>query len=409
MRTITSACVALLMTVLLCLAHPGASRATMSFDQLKRYVKENPTNLKAVYALGKQYEKRRNFETAIRLWRYIIKRKTRAWGVYNRIGRAYLKLARYEDAKPYFDQVLEGDPENRFARKALSFIHRKLGKEHLPGSAPAARSADEGGSREVNKEKGEADFNEGLSLYYSGEYAKALAKFSSALRNEVREPECHYYMGECKLKEADDIDGAIKEYQQCLTMRADDVKSFMGLAFAYGLKGEVPRQIEYFEKVLAQDSNSGEAHFQLSLAYDKVDNSRKTFEHAQKAIKLDPGYKKKLQPLIKNSNVARKIGKIITDVLEDTEDSQLTDEQIERYAAQIGKILGEDNLRADLTSEEGKQKVRSLVGDPTRRKRLMDAFKNRNSDEMKEVFRESDIDVDVDSALDKYKKKGGRW
>lgn len=405
MRTIPSGRILLFLVLASCFVSPSPSRATMSFTKLRQYVKENPNNLKAVYALGKQYEKRRSPETAIRLWKYIIKRKQRAWGVYNRIGRAYFRLAKYEEAKVYFDQVLQGNPENGYARKALAVIHRKLGLEFKEEAAGDSS----GSGHAVDKERGEADFNEGLSMYYSAEYEKALAKFASALKNEVREPECHYYLGECKLKDADDIDGAIQSYEKCLSMRADDPKSFMGLAFAYGLKGEVTRQIEYFEKVLAQDSNSGEAHFQLALAYDKVDNSRKTFEHAQKAIKLDPGYKKKLQPLIKNSNVARKIGKIITDVLEDTEDSQLTDEQIERYAAQIGKILGEDNLRADLTSDEGKQKIRNLVGDPTRRRRLMDAYKNRNSDDLKEVFRESDIDVDVDAALNKYKKKGGRW
>jgi hypothetical protein len=85
----------------------------------------------------------------------------------------------------------------------------------------------------------------------------------------------------------------------------------------------------------------------------------------------------------------------------------LTDEQIERYASKIGEILGEDNLRTDLTTDEGKAKIRDFMKDKGKVTRLREAFQSKDSGAIKEVLKESDIDVDVDNALNKYKEKTG--
>ena len=112
----------------------------------------------------------------------------------------------------------------------------------------------------------------------------------------------------------------------------------------------------------------------LALAYDKVDNSPKVLEHAQKAIRIDPDYKEKLKPRIKDSNVSKKIGGIVTRVLEDSKYERLTDEKIEEYAEEIGRILGEENLNTEEFGErEAKDKVRNILTDVRSGKDIKDA------------------------------------
>ena len=106
------------------------------------------------------------------------------------------------------------------------------------------------------------------------------------------------------------------------------------------LRGDVSREIAHYERVLQMDQDWGEAHFLLALAYDKVDNSPKVLEHAQKAIRIDPEYKAKLKPRIKDSNVSRKIGRLVSHVLRDQKYERLTDEQIEAYARDMAQMLG---------------------------------------------------------------------
>jgi hypothetical protein len=60
------------------------------------------------------------------------------------------------------------------------------------------------------------------------------------------------------------------------------------------------------------------------------------------AVQLDPAYRSRLKPIIHNSNMARDVGRIIDEVLRESEDGQLTDEQINDFARRVGDILEEE-------------------------------------------------------------------
>ena len=75
--------------------------------------------------------------------------------------------------------------------------------------------------------------------------------------------------------------------------------------------------MQAFEKSLELDKDFAECHFYLALAYDKSkrpDAARKTFEHAKAAIRVRSEYKKRFQEVLKNSEVANKIAKIVSEI-----------------------------------------------------------------------------------------------
>jgi tetratricopeptide (TPR) repeat protein len=133
------------------------------------------------------------------------------------------------------------------------------------------------------------------------------------------------------------IRGALKK-------NSEDPALYVLAGKIYSLQEDPQREIAALSRATELNPDLGEAHFLLALAYDKVSNSPKMLEHAQKAIRIDPDFKRKLKPRVKDSNLSREIGKIVTKVLEDSRYERLTDEQIDEYAQEIGEILGEDDF-----------------------------------------------------------------
>lgn len=191
-------------------------------------------------------------------------------------------------------------------------------------------------------------FNDGEAQFKQGKWDKGalifgrLAKLSPTKNQEahLRVVQCHYYRG--------DGERAVSWAKSATERFPSSAKAHKLLGDSYGLLAEVKKQIKAYEKCLELGPDDPEVHLQLAIAYDKVDKPNKTVEHAQRAVQLDASYKKRLQPIIKNSNVARRIGNIITDVLRETETSQLTDEQIDEYARRVGEILGQEPYKENL-------------------------------------------------------------
>jgi tetratricopeptide (TPR) repeat protein len=121
--------------------------------------------------------------------------------------------------------------------------------------------------------------------------------------------------------------------------------NFRALGKLHVLSGDPARAVRAFHDALAEDPDDDETHVLMAVTYDSVGHTPKVLEHSQKAIRIDPANKAKLKPFIRNSNVSKRIGCIVSKVLEDSKYERLTDEAIEGYAEEIGEILGEDGLR----------------------------------------------------------------
>ena len=169
-----------------------------------------------------------------------------------------------------------------------------------------------------------------------------MAKLSPTKNREahLRVVQCHCCRG--------DGERAVPWAKSATERFPNSAKAYKLLGDSYGLLAKIKKQISAYERSLQIGPDDPEVHLQLAIAYDKVDKPNKTVEHAQRAVQLDASYKKRLRPIIKNSNVARRIGQIITDVLRETETSQLTDEQIDEYARRVGEILGQEHHKGHL-------------------------------------------------------------
>ena len=83
------------------------------------------------------------------------------------------------------------------------------------------------------------------------------------------------------------------------------------------------------------------------------------YENAKAAIREKSDYKKKFQEVLKNSDVAKSIAGIVSEIIEKSENDQLTDAETEKYAKRFQDMLGEKNLGPDTLKD--KDKMRELL------------------------------------------------
>ncbi len=397
----------------LLLAAGSSALAAPSLEELRAEVKLHPENIKAVYYLGRTYAEKGNYAQAVRLFMYLLKRPRQPGSasdvtdkmrvqLLNRIGFLYFKSGDDVRAAKVWTHSLRRYPDNEFARKGLAAIQKRKGgtpakpadkADTTPPASVETRAEPPVSPAEAKKayDDGLQNFNQGKVLVDQGKddqakpyFGEARDKLEIALRGKHEPAETNYYLGMSYLKEAVDdfseLEKARDYLMEALKLRPSDPnftpEITFGLAIVYGFLDDKDNELLYYEKTLELKPNYAEVHYRASLAYDKAgrqDSSSKSFEHAKKAIKLDPNYKKKFQPMIRNSHVAKTVASIIHEIIQKSEDSQIPDEDAARYAERIGKILGDNNIKSEMLGEENSSsidKLKDAIKDPTKRQQL---------------------------------------
>jgi len=414
--------------VLVCLMglFAASAAALPTFKEVRAAVTENPNDLRARYLLGKYYVKMGEFENALNEWKYIVKVRPNLWKIYNRIGLIRYKMgeqetdvlakkASWKKALRVWEYVLRNNADDRWAKSAYLKVKARIaaldsdsGTQPTPPQPPTRTvtpdKPDGPDPSSMSAEELDQIYRNAYSLYCNEKWDEAIPKFELIARSSVKAQDGLFYLGNCYLKQADDPSQALEQFQRYKEKYGEDGKVLFAMGAAHGLTGQFQKQIDCFERSLQFDPDDPETHFQLALAYDKVDKPNKTVEHAQRAVQLDAGFKKRLQPLIKNSKVARRIGNIITDVLRETETSQLSDEQIDEYARRVGEILGEENINPDGKGGDIRNRMRGILNDPGKRQalgRFMDS--GQGADDLKKLADDAGVDEgEVESTVNKF-------
>lgn len=191
----------------------------------------------------------------------------------------------------------------------------------------------------------ETMFREAQSLAAAGKPDKAAVIFGRlASLSPTRSQAAYLEVARCHIANDDSRKAFqwLKVYHQ---KYGECGQSMYLLGSAFALNEDYEKAVPAYESSISLKSDDPEVHLALSLANDRLGRFNKVIEHAQKAVQLDPSYKKRLQPIVRNSNLSRSVGAIVDEVLRETEDSQLSDEQINAFAKRVGEILGEEKQK----------------------------------------------------------------
>ena len=81
---------------------------------------------------------------------------------------------------------------------------------------------------------------------------------------------------------------AIRIYQKLIDQNPKKAAGYASIAYAYGLKGDLDRQIEYYQKSLKLDPEDDEVYANLGEAYEKKGLFQEALKAYSAAYELNP-------------------------------------------------------------------------------------------------------------------------
>ena len=389
--------IATLVPLLMFGAPAAASPTTGEIEQLKSFVEQNPNSVREQYKLGALYFLSKRFDESIDVWSKILANKNLGLKpdskvkVAKGLALAHFKVNRVDKAFKYIRWVYRHNPDDPKVSKAYTVIKKAYdeqygGKEKLteekvvfqspaPGPSPAAVASAAPVRPKPSRDVAKKAFQDGEQLYQEGriaieqvnpdyekKFSAVIEQMQVAVDGDYNMARAQFYLGSAYLfrnkEDTDDLKQAKEHLEESLKQDTDKWTLF-NLAQVFGLLDDKDHEIENYEKALDLDQKWAECHFRLALAYDKSkrqDAARKTFEHAKAAIREKSEYKKKFQEVLKNSDVAKQIASIVSEIIEKSENDQLTDAETEKYAQKFQQMLGEKNLTTNDLKDKSKLK-----------------------------------------------------
>lgn len=154
------------------------------------------------------------------------------------IGNCYLNLDSPAQAVPYFQKYLEQNP-------------------NAPDAASVRMAIQKAGARgSLNDLRGVME--KGQSLMQSRRYAEARSLFEQAVAISPDFAPAHFYLGYAR-SESGDINGAIDEFQKCLSLDGSVKEAVLNIASCYQSLGDCDNAISFYRRYLAQNPGSPKA------------------------------------------------------------------------------------------------------------------------------------------------------
>lgn len=109
-------------------------------EELKRRVQMDPASI-AFAALAEEYRRAGQYEDAIAVCEAGLQRHPAYLSARVTLGRSFLELSRFDEARQQLEEVLRTAPENLAAIRALAEIHDRVGEYPDPPSSPSGSGA----------------------------------------------------------------------------------------------------------------------------------------------------------------------------------------------------------------------------------------------------------------------------
>jgi len=215
---------------------------------LDKVIKINPNLVEAYALLASVYSKQRDYQTAVSAYQKVIELDKNRGEVYFGLGLVYIKMQRQADAIPAFEKAiaLNYNPKDSYYNLATAFEETK-------------------------------------------DFAKAAEAYENYLKLKPEDAWTGYLrLGLCRM-ELNQYESAIPAFQEAQKLKPQDLKTNYSLALAYQKAGQLETAEETFKNLAQINPQDASTYYgQIIDMYDKVGNSPKALEAAQKVVELNP-------------------------------------------------------------------------------------------------------------------------
>jgi len=130
----------------------------------------------------------RDFQTAIKLYKMILKDDASNTEILNQIGSSYVKLGEDEKALLYYEQIITFSPHDVDAMNSMGAIYRRL-KRYKESITVLQKALDE------DADTATVNYNLGFTYKEMGNYDDAISAFKSVVEEKPEDVLAHNHMG----------------------------------------------------------------------------------------------------------------------------------------------------------------------------------------------------------------------
>ena len=230
-------------------------RAIYDYTQAIRL---NPNNAEIYSNRGNAYSGKGDHDRAISDYNEAIRLNPNFVKVYNNRGYAYFEKGDYDKAISNWESALRIDPNDAKAKKNLELI--KMLTEKQSSNASSNNDA-------------EAYNNRGNAYYEKGDYDRAIAEYTEAIRLDPNFAEAYNNRGSVYGVKGD-LDRAISDFSQAIRLNPNYAEAYNNRGMAYYGKRDYVKTAEDWAATLRIDPNHSDARKNLEIV-------RRMMEEAQ--------------------------------------------------------------------------------------------------------------------------------
>ncbi len=295
----------------------AASLKSGNYDEAikwyKEVIKKQPRNVSAHANLGLAYGGKGQWNDEIACYKKAISLNPRDPVVQFNLAVAYEKQNLDREAAQAYEKVLKitpGDPDSIFRLANLEYKNKKYDK--------AIRLYEK--IIKVTPRKASAHANLGFAYGELKKYKQSADNYEKAIKNGIKDPQIYYNLAYTygKLgKKRESIaeyekftakrptidalnilaehyisekqyEKAIRAYRKMIELEPKKAAGYANVAYVYGLKDDVYKEIEYYKMSLRYDPEDSQVYLNLGEAYEKEEMYEEALKAYTNAYGLNP-------------------------------------------------------------------------------------------------------------------------
>ncbi|MFZ4440401.1 MAG: tetratricopeptide repeat protein [Syntrophales bacterium] len=261
------------------LAYGSKGQTQEEIENYRKAIELNPRDPVVHFNLATAYEKAKKEPEAVREYQKALELKPQDSDALEKLADLHFKAKRYSEAVPLYEKAVKMSPRKSVIYTRLGFAYAELKK-------PAQSRANYEQALRYGGKDPRVRQNLALSYSQTGKTKESIAMYEKLAAGkpttEVLNTLADAYMREKQ------YDKAIGTYKKLIELSPKRAAGYASAAYAYGLKGDLDRQIEYYLKSLKWDSEDDEVYLNLGAAYEKKGLFKEALKAYTNAYELNP-------------------------------------------------------------------------------------------------------------------------
>ncbi len=240
-----------------------------------------PNHLRAINNLGSAYDKKGDYENAIKELKSALALNPNYVQALSNLGNIYGKQRKFQESIPIFEKVIQLDP-------SYAPAHYNLAKARDLTSNKQAAAESYRLAIKHNPYFEEAYFNLGFILLDLGQPDEAIKNFKAFLEMQPFNAKAYFGLGNAYMLK-NDVEAAIAAYQQSASADPDFLSPHINAGSLQIQKGNIDDALETFLNLAERHPEIGGVHKNLGIIYLQYKNQpEKAIPHFETYLRLEP-------------------------------------------------------------------------------------------------------------------------